>query len=78
MFKIDTTTEASEENIEKLVDLLQEQSRQDHRQNQEEELKEDKTHAKEQGNTYLMQLVTFVFRHFCFKKLCRFGIDVMK
>ena len=63
MFKIDTTTEASEENIEKLVDLLQEQSRQDHRQNQEEELKEDKTPAKEQENIYLMQLVTFVFRH---------------
>ena len=67
MFKIDTTTEASEENIEKLVDLLQEQSRQDHRQSQEEELKEDKIPTKEQGNTYLMQLVTFVFRHFCFK-----------
>ena len=57
MFKIDTTTEASEENIEKLVDLLQEQSRLNHRQNQEEELKEDKTPTKEQGNPYLMHLV---------------------
>ena len=69
MFKIDTTTEASEGNIEKLVDLLQEQSRQDHRQNQEEELKDDKTPTKEQGNTNLMQRVTFVFRHFCFKNI---------
>ena len=54
MFKIDTTTEASEENIEKLVDLLQEQSRLNHRQNQEEEFKEDKTPTKEQGNQYLV------------------------
>ncbi|XP_023342499.1 uncharacterized protein LOC111712186 isoform X2 [Eurytemora carolleeae] len=51
--QIDTTTEASEGNIEKLVDLLQEQSRQDHRQNQEEEIKEDKTPTKEQVGSYI-------------------------